>query len=166
MNYDSPYSFTPTVSGAAGATLAFSIQNKPAWAAFDSSDGALTGTPGVADVGTDANVLISVSDGTASASLSAFNIGVNEVSNGVATLDWSGVTRTLADTALGDLAGYIVYYGTSANNLNQQVKLANPGLTTYMVTNLASATWYFAVAAYTRDGVVGEISSVGQKTIP
>jgi Putative Ig domain len=166
VNYGGPYSFTPTVSGAAGAALAFSIRNKPAWAVFNSSKGALTGTPGAGNVGTDANIVIAVSDGTSSASLPAFSISVNEVSNGAATLDWSGVSRTLADTALGDLAGYIVYYGTSPDNLSQQVKLANPGLTSYMVTNLASATWYFAVAAYTRDGVVGQISSVGQKTIP
>jgi hypothetical protein len=166
VNYDSPYSFTPSVSGAAGAELAFTIRNKPAWADFNSSNGALSGTPGAADVGTDPNIVISVSDGTSSTSLAAFSVSVNEVSNGAATLDWAGVTQTLANTVLGDLAGYIVYYGTSADNLNQQVKLENPGLTSYMVTNLASATWYFAVAAYTRDGVVGEMSSVSQKTVP
>jgi hypothetical protein len=110
--------------------------------------------------------VISVSDGTSSTSLAPFSISVNEVSDGAATLDWSGVTRTLADTALGDLAGYVVYYGTSADNLNQHVKLANPGLTTYMVTNLASGTWYFRIAAYTSSGVEGVLSSVVQKTIP
>jgi hypothetical protein len=166
VNYDSLYSFTPTVSGPAGPALAFTIQNKPAWASFDSSDGALTGTPGAGDVGTDANIVISVSDGTSTASLRAFSISVNEVSNGAATLNWSGATQSLADTTLTDLAGYIVYYGTSADNLNQQVKLPNPGLTSYMVTNLASGTWYFAIAAYTRSGIEGVMSSVVQKTIP
>jgi Tfp pilus assembly protein PilX len=76
------------------------------------------------------------------------------------------VTQTLANTVLGDLAGYIVYYGTAADNLNQQVKLANPGLTSYMMTNLASGTWYFRIAAYTSSGVEGVLSSVVQKTIP
>lgn len=165
VNYDSPYSFTPTVSGQSGAELAFNIRNKPAWADFNSSTGELTGTPRAADVGTDANIVISVSDGTSSTSLAAFGISVNEVSNGAATLNWSGVTQTLAGTVVGNLAGYIVYYGTSADNLNHQVKLENPGLTSYMVTNLASATWYFAVAAYTRDGV-GEMSGITQKTVP
>lgn len=166
VNYGSPYSFTPTVSAPAGATLAFSIQNKPAWATFDSSNGALTGTPPAADVGTDANIVISVSAGTASASLAPFSISVNEFSTGTVTLDWTPVTETTTDTVLTGLAGYIVYYGTSADNLNQQVKLANPGLTTYVVTNLAQATWYFGVAAYTSDGVVGAMSNVGQITIP
>jgi hypothetical protein len=165
VNYGSPYSFTPTVSAPAGAALAFSIQNKPAWAAFNSSNGALSGTPSAGDVGTDANIVISVSDSTSSASLAPFSISVNEVSNGTATLDWTAVTETTNDTVLTGLAGYIVYYGTSAGNLNQQVTLANPGLTTYTVTNLAPATWYFAVAAYTSDGVVGNKSNVSEKTV-
>jgi hypothetical protein len=166
VNDNSPYSFKPTVSAPAGTALTFGIQNKPAWAAFDSSDGALTGTPGAGDVGTDADIVISVSDGTASVSLPAFSVSVNEVSSGSATLDWTSVTETTTDTALSGLAGYIVYYGTSADNLNQQVKLANPGLTSYVVTNLAPATWYFAVAAYTSGGVIGETSNVGEKTVP
>jgi Putative Ig domain len=166
VNYGVPYSFAPTASGTSGEALTFSIQNKPSWAVFDNSSGALTGTPAAEDVGTDSGIVISVHDGASSTSLAPFSISVNEVANGAATLDWSGVTQTLADTALADLAGYIVYYGTSAGNLSYQVKLANPGLTSYMVTNLASATWYFGVAAYTRSGVVGEMSSLGQKTIP
>lgn len=166
VNYDSPYSFTPTVSGPGGAALAFSIQNKPAWAAFDSSNGALSGTPGVADVGTDANIVISVSNGRSTTSLAAFSISVNEVSNGVAALDWTPVTETSTNTMLTDLAGYIVYYGTSADDLNQQVTLEDPGLTSYMMTNLASGTWYFGIAAYTRSGVRGVISSVVKKTVP
>jgi Putative Ig domain len=166
VNYETPYSFTPTVSAPAGAALTFSIQNKPAWATFSSANGALSGTPAAGDVGTDADIVISVSDGTSSASLAAFNISVNEASSGAATLDWTPVTETTADTTLTGLAGYIVYYGTSADNLNQQVKLANPGQTTYMVTNLAPATWYFGVAAYTSAGVVGQMSNVGEVTIP
>jgi hypothetical protein len=35
-----------------------------------------------------------------------------------------------------------------------------------MMTNLASGTWYFGIAAYTRSGVRGVISSVVKKTIP
>jgi hypothetical protein len=166
VNYGSPYSFTPTVSGPAGPGLVFTIRNKPAWAAFNSSNGALTGTPGAGDIGTDANIVISASDGTSTTSLGAFSISVNEVSSGAATLNWSGVTQTLGDTTLTDLAGYIVYYGTSADDLNQKVKLPNPGLTSYMVTNLASGTWYFRIAAYTSSGVEGVLSSVVQKTVP
>jgi large repetitive protein len=77
VNEDSLYSFTPTATDAdSGTTLTFSISNKPAWATFSASTGTLTGTPTNANVGTTSGVVISVSDGTASASLPAFAITV------------------------------------------------------------------------------------------
>ncbi|SKC12405.1 gliding motility-associated C-terminal domain-containing protein, partial [Sphingobacterium nematocida] len=60
----------------AGDVLTFSITNKPTWATFNTTTGALTGTPRNADVGTTVGILISVSDGTAAVSLPAFNLEV------------------------------------------------------------------------------------------
>ncbi|WP_185714237.1 Ig-like domain-containing protein [Rheinheimera mesophila] len=77
VNEDSLYSFTPTATDAdPSTTLTFSITNKPAWATFSASTGTLTGTPTNANVGTTSGIVISVSDGTASASLPAFAITV------------------------------------------------------------------------------------------
>jgi hypothetical protein len=71
------YSFTPTTTDPSGGTLTFSISNKPSWATFSSTTGALSGTPSNADAGTDSNITISVSDGTQSVSLAAFSIAVS-----------------------------------------------------------------------------------------
>ena len=57
-------------------TLGFTIQNRPAWASFDTATGRLSGTPTAANVGTFSNIVISVSDGKATASLAAFTITV------------------------------------------------------------------------------------------
>ena len=73
--------------------------------------------------------------------------------NGVATLDWLPPTENSDGSALTNLAGYTVYYGTSPDNLAQSVKVSNPGLTAYAVTGLSSGTWYFAVTSYSADGV-------------
>ena len=73
--------------------------------------------------------------------------------NGVATLDWQPPTENSDGSALTNLAGYTVYYGTSPDNLAQSVKVSNPGLTAYAVTGLSSGTWYFAVTSYSADGV-------------
>lgn len=82
VNEDSDYSFTPTASDVdAGATLTFSITNKPVWASFNTATGALTGTPANADVGNTTGIVISVSDGTASAALSAFSLTVVNVND-------------------------------------------------------------------------------------
>ncbi len=70
------YSFTPTASDADGDALTFSITGKPAWASFSSSTGRLRGSPGSSRIGTYPDIVISVSDGQASASLPPFSIDV------------------------------------------------------------------------------------------
>ena len=70
------YSFTPTTTDPSGGTLTFSISNPPSWATFSASTGQLSGTPAAGNVGTYSNIVISVSDGTQSASLVAFSISV------------------------------------------------------------------------------------------
>ena len=71
------YAFTPSAQDKdTEDQLTFSIVNKPSWASFSSSTGTLQGTPGSQDIKTFASIVISVSDGQASASLPAFNITV------------------------------------------------------------------------------------------
>ena len=67
------YSFVPAGNDVDGDTLTYSIANRPSWASFTPSSGALTGT---AVAGTYGNIQISVSDGSLSASLPAFSITV------------------------------------------------------------------------------------------
>jgi hypothetical protein len=72
------YSFQPSASDSTGNALTSTIANKPAWATFGTATGALSGTPTTAQARTYANVLISASDGTTSASLPAFSITVTD----------------------------------------------------------------------------------------
>jgi len=72
----SAYSFQPAASDADGNKLTFAIANKPAWASFSTTTGQLSGTPGTTNVGSYANITISVSDGTNTVSLPAFTLQV------------------------------------------------------------------------------------------
>lgn len=166
VNVDSPYSFTPAASDPGGGPLTFSIQNQPGWASFSPSTGTLSGTPGAGDAGSYTNIVISVSDGSASASLPAFSITVNQVSSGSATLVWTPVTKNTNGSTLTDLAGYKVHYGTAATAMTTVVTLANPSVTNYLVTNLSSGTWYFGITAYASDGTESSLSNVGRTIIP
>ena len=165
-NAGTAYSFTPTALDPNGNALTFSIQNPPSWALFNTQSGSLSGTPGSGDAGTYVNIIISVSDGTSTASLPAFSIIVTQVANGSATVSWSAPTQNTDGSALTNLAGFNIYYGTSATSLNQSVQIANPGLNAYALGNLAPGTWYFAVNAYTTAGAESAISSIASKTIP
>ncbi|QAR32564.1 DUF1566 domain-containing protein [Geovibrio thiophilus] len=73
----SAYNFVPAANDADSDTLTFSIENKPSWANFSTTTGALTGTPSNADTGTYSGIVISVSDGNGGTdSLDAFDISV------------------------------------------------------------------------------------------
>lgn len=161
----SAYAFTPRASDANGDALSFSIANKPSWAAFNTVTGALTGTPAAAQVGTYSNVTIRVSDGRASASLAPFSIAVTQASNGNATLSWVPPTQNTDGSALTNLAGYRIYYGTSATSLTQVIQVANAGMATYVIENLSPATYHFALKAYTSNGAESSLSNVVSKPI-
>jgi len=165
VNVGTPYSFTPNASDPEGHALTFSIENQPAWAQFDSSTGQLSGTPAAADVGKYVNITISASNGTSTASLPAFNIAVSQNSVSAVTVNWIIPTQNTNGTPLVNLAGFRIYYGTSVNNLSQSDQIANPGVTSYVLSNLSAGTWYFALAAYTTTGAESSFSNVASTTL-
>ncbi len=164
INVATAYTFTPAAADADGDTLGFSIANKPTWASFSTTTGRLSGTPTLAQVGTYANIVITVSDGKTTKALSAFSIAVTQVSTGSAALSWMPPTENTDGSALTNLSGYKIYYGTSAGALNQTITVNNAGLVNYVVENLSPATWYFAVKAVA-NGVESDLSNVASKTI-
>lgn len=166
VNAGSAYSFQPTASDPDGDTLTFSIQNRPSWASFNTSTGRLSGTPTAAHAGEYAGIVISVSDGASTVSLPAFSIRVNGQTTGSATVSWQAPTRNEDGSALTNLAGYRILYGQSASSLSRTIDVDNPGVTTYVIENLTSGTWYFGVKAYTTSGVESELSNIASKTIP
>jgi hypothetical protein len=160
------YSFQPTASDPDGNALTFSITNSPSWATFSTTTGRLQGTPTAANVGTYSNISIRVTDGQTTASLASFAITVVASTNGSATLSWTPPTTNTNGSSLTNLAGYRVYWGNSPSSLSQSVTVNNPGLSSYVVGNLVSGTWYFGVAAVSSTGAESAMSNVGSKTVP
>ena len=93
------YSFTPSAADADKNPLTFAIANKPAWASFSTSTGRLNGTPATGNVGNYGNIMISVSDGRASASLPAFAINVQAPPNRAPTITGTPPTSVSAGSA-------------------------------------------------------------------
>ena len=93
------YSFTPTASDADGDSLTFSIAGQPAWTQFDPATGRISGTPGASDVGAHAGIVITVSDGAASAALPAFAITVSDIPNQPPTITGAPATEVTVDEA-------------------------------------------------------------------
>jgi hypothetical protein len=63
---------------------------------------------------------------------------------GFATISWDPPITNADGTPMNDLAGYKIYYGTSAGNYSQNIDVGN--VTTYTVTNLTEGITYYLVA--------------------
>ena len=50
------------------------------------------------------------------------------------------------------LTGYRIYWGESEGHYPYSVTVNNPGLTRYVVEQLAPARWYFVATALSADG--------------
>lgn len=159
------YAFTPSAADPDGDTLSFTIRNKPAWASFDTATGRLEGIPQFGDVGTYDNISISVSDGSAIASLPAFSILVSQDGLSSVTLEWVPPEANTDGSYAGDLAGYVIYWGTETGNYDQQVRIDNVGLTAYVVDSLRPATYYFTATAFNSAGVESDYSNEVVRTV-
>jgi hypothetical protein len=161
----SAYSFQPTANDSNGDTLTFSIVNKPSWATFDAATGRLQGTPAAGNVGTTTGIVISVSDGKVSTALAAFNLAVQAVATASVTVTWLPPTENSDGSALTDLAGYRIYWGTSAGSYSSSVTVNNGGLSSYVVTGLTPGTYYFAATAINAAGVESGFSNAASKIV-
>ena len=159
------YSFVPSATATNGNTLTFSASGLPAWATFDTTNGRIRGTPTPADVGTYYNIVVSVSDGSARASLPAFSITVVAFATGSATISWLTPTENYDGSPLMNLAGFRVYWGAEGDTYTNTLTFTNPGLTAVVVDNLTPDTWLFAVTAINEHGVESSFSNVTVKTV-
>jgi hypothetical protein len=159
------YSFVPTASDADNDPLAFSIANKPSWAQFNTATGALTGTPAGADVGTTTGIVISVSDGKVSTPLAPFSIAVVATATGSATITWNPPTTNTDGSALTDLAGFRIYWGTTRDDYPNSVAINSPGISSYVITDLVAGTYFFVMTSLNSSGEESAYSNAASKTI-
>jgi Putative Ig domain len=159
------YSFVPSAKDENGDPLIFSITNRPPWTAFDSSNGTLSGTPTMADVGTYSSIRISVTDGAATASLPTFNIQVmNTGVTGIATLSWTPPSRNTDGSTYTNPGGYKIYWGVNQGAYTNSAQIGT-GLTTYVIDQLTPGTWYFSMTAFNSQGVESALTGGVSKTI-
>ena len=88
------------------------------------------------------------------------NVGVTSV-----TVSWVAPLEKVDGSALTDLAGFVIVYGTSSDALSQSVYIDNPSIDRYLLEDLSAGTWYFGVKAYSASGAESELSTLVSKTL-
>jgi len=93
------------------------------------------------------------------------NVMVVLNNNGTALLSWTPPTENTDGSQLTDLAGYKIRYGTSPGSYSDTITINNPGLTSYLVENLASSDWYFVMTSFNSSGIESGYSTEVSKTV-
>lgn len=74
------------------------------------------------------------------------------------TVSWTSPTQNTDNSPLTDLAGFKVYYGTSADDLSNTIDINNPLTRSLKIADLTNG-YYFAVSAVNSKGVQSNLSS-------
>ena len=86
-------------------------------------------------------------------------------SSGTVTLSWTPPTQNIDGSYLTDLAGYNIYYGVRQGEYDNRINISNPGIATYVVTNLSPDTYYFVATSFNTSGVESPYSSEVTKVV-
>jgi hypothetical protein len=162
---DQSYRFEAIATDRDGDRLTFSSSNLPSWLSLDTNTGVITGRPTMADIGSYAGITVVVSDGRQAATLGPFSVMVAAAGNRSASLSWESPTHNTDGSPLANLSGYIVVYGQSPSELVQRISIPNASVNRFVVENLTSGTWYFAVQATNSNGVTSVLSGIAMATI-
>ena len=103
----------------------------------------------------------SVSDASTSSSSST----ASSASADSVTLSWSAPTENTNGSALTNLSGYVIYYGTSPSAMTQTIDINTVGMLTYVVDNLSAGSWYFQIVAVNAAGDVSSPSATVSASI-
>ena len=97
--------------------------------------------------------------GSDTVALPAFSIAVSQDGLGSVTLEWVPPQSNTDGTYAGDLAGYVIYWGTEPGNYEKQVRIDNVGLTAYVLDSMRPATYYFSATAFNSAGIESDFSN-------
>ena len=84
---------------------------------------------------------------------------------GTALVSWAPPTDNTDNSTLTDLAGFKIYYGTFPGEYDRTITINNPGLSSYLVENLASSDWFFVMTAFKASGIESAYSTEVYKEI-
>ena len=85
---------------------------------------------------------------------------------GTVTLSWTPPTKNTDGTDLTDLAGFRIYMGQSTGAYDEgTVDIDNPGITSYVWSNLPRGTYHFVATAYNESGLESDYSNEAIKVV-
>ena len=80
-------------------------------------------------------------------------------------VNWTPPTENEDGSPLTDLAGYKFYWGTTPGVYSDSVTVNNPGISSYVIDNLAPGTYEFVARSFDSEGVESAYSNPTTRTV-
>ena len=135
-------------------TFSIPISNAKAFAGTKTIAVAIAGAQGALLGTTNTSAIVTIKGDGAAAAVS-----------GSATLSWAAPTTNTSGGPVTNLSGYNIHYGKSSTSMPYVIEVNNPATLSYVISNLAAGTWYFAVVAYNSQAEESNMSNTVSKTI-
>ena len=112
------------------------------------------------------SVIVKNSEGTVFSEVVSLTVNAVQLVKSIA-LSWDIPQEREDGTALEiyEIEGYVIAYGTDADNLDQQVTVQGASVQEAILDNLNSGTYYFAIATVDSDGAQGAYSATIEQSI-
>jgi 4-hydroxyphenylpyruvate dioxygenase-like putative hemolysin len=136
--------------------------------------GRLSGKPGVGDVGTFDDIVITATDGLHTVSLPAFSLqvlesetAVEQATTGGFTVNWTAPKNRADGTALtlAEIGGYRIYYGDAVGHYSYMLEVGDETAESATITDVPASTIYVVMTTYDIYGRESDFSAVIAKTL-
>lgn len=129
-------------------------------------EGATSATLSLASVGLNDAANYSVMVNLEVSNAAVLNVNAVKVAKSIA-LSWDMPQEREDGSALEsfEINGYVIAYGTDANNLNQQVAIEGASVLATVLDNMSAGTYYFAIATIDSEGSQGAYSDTITQSI-
>ncbi len=112
------------------------------------------------------SVIVTNSEGPVVSESASLSLSVVEVVTSIElTWDIPQEREDGSDLPLGEINGYVIVYGTDQNNLTSQLVIEGASVTSTILEDLNTGTYYFSIATVDSDGVQGAYSGVINQSI-
>jgi len=81
------------------------------------------------------------------------------------TLTWTPLIKNTDGSVLTDLTAYKIYYGLSEVNYPNEIRIDNPGISTFVIDNLSPNTYYFISVSINSAEFESDFSNVAIKVV-
>jgi hypothetical protein len=159
IQYTEEFQYQLSAYDVDGDPLIITLANQPSWMQFDQESMLISGQPTFDDVGIYSGIYMSVFDGTDTTRIGPITIHVVEKLYEL-EISWEHSFEDVNNDPISNLAGYIISWGPSPDQLNNKQTVPTANTFSSTVSRIPSGRYYFSMTAVLENAVQSDPSNL------